>query len=38
MPNLLMLALLSITLSFMRYIQSSNSTCQTLPSTGSASV
>ncbi len=37
-PNLLITALLIITLSFIRYIQSSSSTFQTLPSTGSAMV
>ena len=37
-PNLLITALLTITLSSIRYIQSSSSTFQTLPSTGSAMV
>ena len=38
MPHLLMVALLSITRSSIRYIQSSKSTCQTRPSTGKSRV
>ena len=38
MPSLDMLALLIMTRSFMRYIQSSNCTSQTRPSTGNAKV